>query len=120
MKEAEDRSQKRHWRSPDVVVCGKDQGMPDNHLLRLTRQMVEEVIELLFPPSGGFYSKARRPSIPHGQLSRSLLPHMRDTIRSEHMCVDQMGYKTLFRWIVARSIDDPFWDPPVITTSRSP
>jgi transposase len=53
------------------------------------------------------YSENGRPSIPLGQLLRTLLVQAFYSIRSERQLMEPLNDSLLFRWVVSLSLDDP-------------
>ncbi len=97
--------------SPDARV-------PQEHPLRLVRQLVDTVLVELSPEFGRLYAKAGRPSIAPEKLLRALLLQVLYTVRSERLLMEQLDYNLLFRWFVGLTMDDPVWDATTFSKNR--
>jgi transposase len=74
-----------------------EQRVPQDHPLRLIRQMSNEVLKALLPQFDAMYSPIGRASIPPEFLLRALLLQVLYTVRSERMLMEQLQYNLLFR-----------------------
>ena len=92
--------------------------VPPDHPLRVIRPLVNAALARLSPDFDEIYSLTGRPSIPHEQLLRALLPQAFFTVRSERQSMEQLTYNILFRWFVGLSIEAPVWDVTVFTKNR--
>jgi transposase len=92
--------------------------IPQDHPLRVIRQLVEPILRELSPRFAGLYSKYGRPSIPPEQLLRALLLQVLFTIRSERQLMEQLDYNLLYRWFVGLNPDDAVWVPTVFSKNR--
>lgn len=92
--------------------------IPQDHPLRVIRQLVEPILRELSPRLETLYAKHGRPSIPPEQLLRALLLQVLYTIRSERQLMEQLDYNLLYRWFVGLNPDDAVWVPTVFTKNR--
>ena len=92
--------------------------IPEDHPLRLMREMVDAALKRLSPSFSRLYADSGRPSIPPERLLRALLLQVLYSIRSERMLMEQLEYNLLFRWFVGLGIDDSVWVPTVFTKNR--
>lgn len=92
--------------------------IPQDHPLRLIRQLVDAVLRELSPRLTALYSKYGRPSIPPEQLLRALVLQILFTIRSERQLMDQLDFNMKYRWFVGLTPDEPVWVPTVFTKNR--
>jgi hypothetical protein len=94
--------------SPEAVV-------PQEHPLRMIRQLVNAALDRLSPACRAMYSQIGRPSIPSEQLLRSVLVQAFFSVGSERQLMEQLTYTMMFRWFVGLSMDAPVWDVTVFT-----
>lgn len=92
--------------------------VPTKHPLRLVRDVVNEVLEVLDGDFAGAYADRGRPSIAPERLLRALLLQAFYSIRSERQLMEQLDYNLLYRWFVGLGVDDPVWVPTVFTKNR--
>jgi transposase len=97
--------------SPEAMV-------PQEHPLRVIRQLVNAALDRLSPAFRAMYSQIGRPSIPPEQLLRALLVQAFFSVRSERQLMEQLTYNMMFRWFVGLSMDAPVWDVTVFTKNR--
>ena len=95
-----------------------EERVPQNHLLRLIRRIVNEVLAELDGEFARLYAEDGRPSIAPERLLRALLLQAFYTIRLERQLMEQLQYNLLYRWFVGLGVDDPVWVPTVFTKSR--
>ena len=95
-----------------------EQRVPQDHPLRVIRQLTDEVLKRLWGRFEEMYSWTGRPSIPPEKLLRALLLQVLYTIRSERLLMEQLDYNLLFRWFVGLNMDDPVWVPTVFSKNR--
>ena len=93
-------------------------GVPANHLLRVIRAVVNEVLVALDPEFVMMYAAFGRPSIPPEKLLRGSLIQAFYTVRSERQLMEQLDYNLLFRWFVGLGVDDPVWDHSTYSKNR--
>ena len=87
-----------------------EERIPQEHPLRLIREIVNDVLEGLSSEFEGLYSHMGRPSIPPEQLLRALLLQAFYSVRSERQLMEQLNFNMLFRWFVGLGLDDGVWD----------
>src|ERR1700733_9512212 len=75
--------------SPETMV-------PQDHPLRVIRQLANAALTRLSPAFSKLYSATGRPSIPPEQLLRALLLQAFFTVRSERQLMDQLTYNMMF------------------------
>jgi transposase len=92
--------------------------VPQDHPLRAIRRLVDEVLVELSPGFETLYARVGRPSIAPEKLLRAQLLQVLYTVRSERQLMEQLDYNLLFRWFVGLNMDDPVWDPTVVTKNR--
>jgi transposase len=92
--------------------------VPQDHLLRTIRTLVDTVLVELSPQFEVLYARVGRPSVPPEQLLRALLLQVLYTVRSERQLMEQLDYNLLFRWFVGLNMDEPVWDPTTFTKNR--
>ena len=95
-----------------------EQRVPQDHPLRLIRQLTDQTLERMSSRFEEMYSWTGRPSIPPEKLLRALLLQVLYTIRSERLLMEQLDYNLLFRWFVGLNMDDPVWVPTVFSKNR--
>ncbi len=95
-----------------------EQRVPQDHPLRVIRDMVNKVLGELSPEFDRLYARTGRPSVPPEKLLRALLLQVLYTVRSERLLMEQLDYNLLFRWFVGLNMDDPVWDPTTFTKNR--
>src|SRR5258708_38121419 len=69
-----------------------------DHPLRAIRTMVDEVLSQLSGRFDTMYARVGRPSIAPEKLLRAQLLQMLDSIPSERLLMEEMGYTLLFHW----------------------
>ena len=92
--------------------------VPENHPLRVVREVVNEVLVALDAEFSAMYSDLGRPSIAPERLLRGSLIQAFFTIRSERQLMEQLDYNLLLRWFVGLGIDDPVWDHSTYSKNR--
>lgn len=92
--------------------------VPEDHPLRLIREIVNDVLDGLSSEFSPLYSSLGRPSIPPEHLLRALLLQAFYSVRSERQLMEQLTYNMLFRWFVGLSMDDPVWDASTFAKNR--
>ena len=92
--------------------------VPQDHLLRPIRALVDEALAVLSPDFERLYSKTGRPSIAPEKLLRALLLQAFFTMRSERQLMEQLNYNLLFRWFVGLTMDERVWDATVYSKNR--
>jgi transposase len=92
--------------------------VPQDHPLRVIRQVVDQILVELSPEFDRLYSRVGRPSVAPEKLLRALLLQILYTIRSERLLMEQLDYNLLFRWFVGLNMDDRVWDPTTFTKNR--
>jgi len=92
--------------------------IPQDHPLRLLREIMEPILARLSPQFSAIYADAGRPSIPPEYLLRAMVVQILYTIRSERLLMEQLNYNLLFRWFVGLSMDAQVWDHSVFSKNR--
>src|SRR5436190_21674383 len=92
--------------------------VPANHPLRVSRDVVNEVLVALDPEFAKMYAAFGRPSVPHEMLLRRSLIQAFYPVRSERQLMEQLDYNLLFRWFVGLGVDDPVWDHSTYSKNR--
>src|SRR5687768_14705685 len=111
-------------RGPDIQqttlfsYLSPEQRVPQDHPMRLIRQMTDRALERLNDRFEEMYSCLGRPSIPPEKLLRALLLQILYTIRSERLLMERLDYDLLFRWFVGLNMDDAVWVPTVFSKNR--
>lgn len=95
-----------------------EERVPQDHPLRVIRDMVNRVLVELSPEFDRLYARTGRPSVPPERLLRALLLQVLYTVRSERLLMEQLDYNLLFRWFVGLNMDDPVWDPTTFSKNR--
>ena len=90
----------------------------NDHPLRASRAMVDEVLSQLSRRFDSMYASVGRPSIAPEMLLRAHLLQMLYSIRSERLLMEEMDYNLLFRRFVGLNADDEVWDATVFTKNR--
>jgi len=90
----------------------------NDHPLRATRAMVDEVLSQLSRRFDTMYARTGRPSIAPEKLLRAQLLQMLYSIRSERLLMEEMDYNLLFRWFVGLNADDEVWDATTFSKNR--
>ena len=83
-----------------------EERVPDDHPLRLIREIVNDVLGSLSSEFETLYSHMDRPSIPPEKLLRALLLQAFYSIRSERQLMEQLNFNMLFCWFVGLGLDD--------------
>jgi transposase len=96
-----------------------EERVPQEHPLRTIRPMVDAVRKDLSPPFDRLYSSTGRPSLAPEQLGRALLLPVLSTVRRERRLPEQRAYSLLFRWVVGLHMDEPLWEPAVVSKNRA-
>src|SRR6266852_8009222 len=94
------------------------QRVPQDHPLRIVREITDAALQRLSRDFEGLYSKMGRPSVPPEKLLRALLLQFFYGVRSERLLMEQLEYNLLFRWFVGLSMDEEVWDVSVFTKNR--
>lgn len=92
--------------------------VPQDHPLRIIRELMDRVLVELSPGFDELYAKVGRPSIPPEQLLRALVLQALYSVRSERLLMEELNYNLLFRWFVGLNADDPVWVPTVFSKNR--
>ena len=95
-----------------------EERVPDDHPLRLIREIVNDVLGSLSSEFETLYSHMGRPSIPPEKLLRALLLQAFHSIRSERQLMEQLNFNMLFRWFVGLGLDDGVWDASAFCHNR--
>ena len=95
-----------------------EERVPDDHPLRLIREIVNDVLGSLSSEFETLYSHMGRPSIPPEKLLRALLLQAFYSIRSERQLMEQLNFNMLFRWFVGLGLDDGVWDASAFCHNR--
>src|SRR4030067_134355 len=95
-----------------------EERVPQDHPLRVIRDMVNKVLVELSPEFDRLYARTGRPSVPPEKLLRALLLQVLYTVRSERRLMEQLDYNLLFRWVVGVNMDDRVWDPTTFSKNR--
>src|SRR5436309_15706742 len=95
-----------------------EQRVPQEHPLRVIREIVDAVLKELSPEFARLYAANGRPSIGPEKLLRAWLLQVLYTVRSERLLMEQLDYNLLFRWFVGLNMDDAVWDPTVFSKNR--
>ena len=95
-----------------------EQRVPQDHPLRVIREIVDEVLKELSPEFARLYAANGRPSIAPEKLLRALLLQVLYTVRSERLLMEQLDYSLLFRWFVGLNMDEGVWVPTVFSKNR--
>ena len=95
-----------------------EERVPDDHPLRLIREIVNDVLGSLSSEFETLYSHMGRPSIPPEKLLRALLLQVFYSIRSERQLMEQLNFNMLFRWFVGLGLDDGVWDASAFCHNR--
>ncbi len=94
------------------------QRVPQDHPLRIVREITDAALQRLSRDFEGLYSKVGRPSVPPERLLRALLLQYFYGVRSERLLMEQLDYNLLFRWFVGLGMDDRVWDATTFTKNR--
>lgn len=81
--------------------------VPQDHPLRPTRKMVDEILRAMAKDFDGLYAKTGRPSVPFERLLRAVLLQIFYSVRSERLLMEQVAYNLLFCWFVGLEMDEP-------------
>ena len=100
------------------TVAKLDDFVPVNHPLRAIRKLANTALQRMSALFDTLYADTGRTSIAPEKLMRAQLLQMLDSLRSERMLMEQLGYNLLFRWFVGLAIDDPVWDHSVFSKNR--
>ena len=95
-----------------------EERVPDDHPLRLIREIVNDVLGSLSSEFETLYSHMGRPSIPPEKLLGALLLQAFYSIRSERQLMEQLNFNMLFRWFVGLGLDDGVWDASAFCHNR--
>ena len=95
-----------------------EERVPDDHPLRLIREIVNDVLGSLSSEFETLYSHMGRPSIPPEKLLRALLLQAFYSIRSERQLMEQLNFNMLFCWFVGLGLDDGVWDASAFCHNR--
>ena len=95
-----------------------EERVPDDHPLRLIREIVNDVLGSLSSEFETLYSHMGRPSIPPEKLLRALLLQAFYSICSERQLMEQLNFNMLFRWFVGLGLDDGVWDASAFCHNR--
>jgi transposase len=92
-----------------------EERVPADHPLCALRPMIDAVLKELSPQFDPLYSHTGRPSIAPEKLLQALLLQVLYTIRSARLPMEQLAYNLLDRWFMGLNMDDPAWDPTVLS-----
>ena len=95
-----------------------EERVPDDHPLRLIREIVNDVLGSLCSEFETLYSHMGRPSIPPEKLLRALLLQAFYSIRSERQLMEHLNFNMLFCWFVGLGLDDGVWDASAFCHNR--
>ena len=95
-----------------------EERVPDDHPLRLIREIVNDVLGSLSSEFETLYSHMGRPSIPPEKLLGALLLQAFYSIRSERQLMEQLNFNMLLRWFVGLGLDDGVWDASAFCHNR--
>ena len=95
-----------------------EERVPDDHPLRLIREIVNDVLGSLSSEFETLYSHMGRPSIPPEKLLRALLLQAFYSIRSERQLMEQLNFNMQFCWFVGLGLDDGVWDASAFCHNR--
>ena len=95
-----------------------EERVPDDHPLRLIREIVNDVLGSLSSEFETLYSDMGRPSIPPEKLLRALLLQAFYSIRSERQLMEHLNFNMLFCWFVGLGLDDGVWDASAFCHNR--
>jgi len=96
-----------------------DQLIPQDHLIRLIKPMVDQALAKLSPTFSRMYAKVGRPSIPPEHLLKGCLLMALYTIRSERQFCERLQYDLLFKWFLDLNIMDPAFDPSTFSKNKT-
>ena len=82
------------------TVAKLDDFVPVNHPLRAIRKLANTALQRMSALFDTLYADTGRTSIAPEKLMRAQLLQMLDSLRSERMLMEQLGYNLLFRWFV--------------------
>ena len=100
------------------VTVAVEDFVPQDHLRRALRDLINETLKDLDGLFGSIYADAGRESIPPERLVRALLLQVLYTTRSERHLMEQVRYNMLYRWFVGLTIDDDVWSHSTKTLGR--
>ena len=95
-----------------------EQRVPQGHPLRSVREMVDTILKEMSGRFARLYSERGRPPIAPERLLRALLLQIFYSVRSEHLLMEQLDYKLLFRWFVGMEMDEAMWNHAVFSKNR--
>lgn len=95
-----------------------EEAVPQNHPIRKIKELVDPILDELWPDFNGLYASNGRPSIPPEQLLKALLLQVLFTIRSERQLVEQLQYNLLYRWFVGLGMSGEVWDRSSFSKNR--
>jgi transposase len=95
-----------------------EEAVPQNHPIRKIKELVDPILDELWPDFDGLYASNGRPSIPPEQLLKALLLQVLFTIRSERQLVEQLQYNLLYRWFVGLGMSGVVWDRTTFSKNR--
>ena len=106
------------WSGALFSYIDLEERVPEDHPLRLIREVVNDVLLGLSADFAAVYSHKGRPSIAPEKLLRALLLQAFYSIRSERQLMEQLDFNLLYRWFVGLGVDEAVWDATVFCKNR--
>lgn len=82
-----------------------------DHPRRGSKRRRDAVLKRLSPLFDALYEELGRPSIPPEQRLKARVLTALDSVRSERLCCEQLGYNLLWRWFLNREFSEGSFDP---------
>src|SRR3954453_4638345 len=95
-----------------------DSLIPESHLIRRIRIVVDALLLELSPVFDAMYSRRGRPSIPPEHLLKATLLMAFYSIRSERQFCERLQYDLLFKWFLDVNIADRAFDASTFSKNR--
>src|ERR1700687_4474883 len=95
-----------------------EQRVPRDHPLGEMRTLTDTVLRSLSGELDKLYAATGRASVAPEYVLRALLLQAFYSIRSERQLVEQIDFRSLFRWFVGLGMDDAVWNHAVFSKNR--
>src|SRR5580704_15015828 len=92
--------------------------VPDSHVLRKIRVVVDEVLEPMVRAYESSYAQGGRDGVPPSVILRAKLLQALYSIKSERALCEQIEWNAGFRWFVGLDWDDSVFDHSTISVNR--
>ena len=102
-----------------VAAIDLDSRVRPDHPLRAIKRMADQDLAKLSRRFDAAYADEGRPSVPPERLIKAMLLQSLYSIRSEARLVERVGHDLLFRWFLGPRLDEPAFDPTVLSQATT-